>query len=286
MAMQIRSSKQKGGYPLPTFKVAHNLCVCIHDILAQFLISGMKSNVFAQRIKFRGPSEASAFTGVADIFDWLESSGRTVERAAVIKTVVLPAVLSDVLQCVSEALEASCKAKLNVTFILLRKPIQESLFLLESIVIDEVDFASKLTDSPLALRGRSAGGLDPHARRIDTVLETIGEKKRFNAGYLAQLRYSKEEDGFDGICNLATHLFTQHEAIRTKSLNINFIFSDWDAKVTQWTFLYSRLPYLLVYLWRVVEHIGESIAPTHPEYLADMSRRIAALVILWEATIP
>jgi hypothetical protein len=82
------------------------------------------------------------------------------------------------------------------------------------------------------------------------------------------------------------HLFTEHKDLRTEPLNINFVFSNFDAKLTQWAYLYTRLPYLLVYTMCIVEHIAKGIVPTNPEYLDDVSRRVAALVMLWAQDFP
>jgi nitroreductase len=81
------------------------------------------------------------------------------------------------------------------------------------------------------------------------------------------------------------HLFTGHKAIQTEPLNINFIFADLSAMLTQWSYIYTRLPYLLVYIHRIVEHICAGIAPTNPAYTSDMERRISALVLLWWDTV-
>ncbi|WP_157281413.1 hypothetical protein [Methyloversatilis universalis] len=265
-----------------TYDLAHDLCFVIHDILAQLLKSGAEGGFFRTTIAFEDEADRISFEKTEDIFCWLEETQRLNDRTSILTTTVFPAVLSDALHCIYEALESSRKAKPNITYMLLRKPIQESLFLFETIIINPHDFAAKLATDPLKLRGEKAGGLDAHTRRIQRVLEQIGEEGRFNAEYIAQLRYNKsEEDGFDGICNLAMHLFTEHRAIRTAPLNINFIFSDWEEKCTQWAYLYSRLPYLLIYMHSVVEHLCERIAPTHPTYLNDMQRRIAALTLLW-----
>ena len=35
----------------------------------------------------------------------------------------------------------------------------------------------------------------------------------------------------------------------------------------------------------IVEHVGDTIAPTDPIYLHDMDRRISALVLLWWDTV-
>jgi hypothetical protein len=49
------------------------------------------------------------------------------------------------LHCFYKALETSGKGKLAVSLMLIRKPLQESLFVLESIVADRTNFAYKLT---------------------------------------------------------------------------------------------------------------------------------------------
>jgi len=276
-----RFATNKDGFLPKEFNIAHDLCFSVHDILAQFLVSGEACDVFTAQITFDDHQAAKDFGSTADVFEWLEKNRRFDDRARVLKTLVLPAVLSDMLHCIYEALESSRKGKLNISYMLIRKPIQESLFLLESIILDEVAFAEKLATSPIALRPQTATGIEgEHKRRIQQVLETIGQTEAFDAEYLAQLRYVKVEDGFDGICNKAIHLFTEHKAIKTESLNVNFIFSGWDAKQSQWEFLYSRLPYLLVYTWRVIEYIGDGVCPTHPEYTLDMTRRTAAFVTL------
>lgn len=273
--------KAKGGHLPKEFDAAHDLCFVVHDYLAQFIVSGEDAGVFSTSIVLENIHEQELLEAMDDIFGWLDATKKLEDRARLLKTIALPAVLSDLLHCLYEALESSRKAKLNVTYILLRKPIQESLFLIESAVLDGIDFSEKLASDPLKLRPKNAGGIEGHKQRIEAVLTKIGELDRFDAAYLAQLRYDKAEDGFDGICNLAIHLFTEHKAIRTEKLNINFIFSDWGAKLTQWSFLYSRLPYLLVYMLLIIEFIGNELFPTDPEYLGHSKRQVSALVALW-----
>jgi hypothetical protein len=249
-------------------------------------VSGEKARAF--HVSFDLPDEAAKreFESASDIFEWLEKHRTPEDRAAVLVATMFPAVLSDMLHCFYEALETSRKAKLGISFMLLRKPLQESLYVLEAVIADRAEFAQKLTKDPIKLWSQGIGGREAHARNIEKVLEAVGESERFDAAYLAQLRYDKSvEDGFDGICNKATHLFTGHKSIKTERMNINFIFSNWDGKLTQWSYIYSRLPYLLVYMHSIVEHVCEGIAPTPPAYLNDMKRRISAQVLLWWETV-
>jgi hypothetical protein len=254
--------------------------------MTQLLASGENASAFNMTFEFRDEADRSAFEKANDAFEWLEQSRRVDEREALLVTTVFPAVLSDMLHCFYEALEVSRKGKLAIAFMLVRKPLQESLFLLESVIADRSDFAKKLSTDPVKLWSQTAGGVEVHAKRIQKVLDVLKEGHRFDAEYLAQLRYDKKaQDGFDGVCNKAMHLFTSHEAIRTEPLNINFIFSGMDSKLTQWSYFYSRLPYLLVYMHRIVEHVCATILPTDPVYLQDMDRRISALVLLWWDTV-
>jgi len=285
--MRTILARKSGRTFLPErYRLAHELCFLNHDVLGQLLRSGEEQGSFNQVFQFRNDADRQAFETADDVFTWLEATRRIEERAAFLRRSVFPALLSDFLHFVYEALETSRKAKLNVAYALLRKPIQENLFLLETIAADVDFFAMKLAENPMHLRSQKAGGLEVHQKRIIAVLAAIGEEHRFDAAYLAQLRYDRSaEDGFDGACNQAVHLFTEHEAIRTESLNINFIFSDWSAKLTQWAYFYSRLPYILCYARKLVEHVFATFEQTDPVYVADIERRLAAATILWADTI-
>src|SRR5580658_3264744 len=280
-------AKKSGHTFLPDqFRLGHELCFLTHDALAELLRSAEQQGVFTHHVRFENEDDRREFERAADVFDWFEATGRSAERAKFFRKSVFPALRSDMLHFVYEALESSRKAKLAVTYALLRKPIQETLFVLEVIAYDLPAFAERFLNDPLQLRGQKAGGVEAHHRRIAAVLEALGENHRFDAKYLAQLRYDKSsDDGFDGVCNLATHLFTQHKAIQTDKMNINFIFSDWPAKMSQWSFLYSRLPYLLAYARSLTEHVFASFQPSDPRPLSDTDRRLSAGTLLWADSV-
>lgn len=268
------------------FHEAYEFCFAAHDIVAQLLVSGMEQGIFVTNLTFHDEKDLIDFERANDLIDWLKKSGRIDDEADVLVTTAFPAVLSDMLHCIFEALEASRKGKLAVAYMLLRKPFQESLYLLESVVADKASFAKMIAEDPVGLRPQNAGGIDGHTRRVEKVLEVIGETSRLDANYIARLRYDKtSRDSFDSICNKAMHLFTDHKAIKTESYNINFIFSQGDQILTQWAYLYSRLPYLMTYLVCLVEHIAERFAQTHPTYAQDMNRRLAALLLKCNAQI-
>ena len=276
------ASKNKKGRFLPEqFDIAHDLCFVIHDVMLQIIKSGEEGKFFVTKINLLD-GEEEELNNTDDIFSWLESTNRIEDRAKILVSRILPAVLSDSLHCTYEALENSRKAKLGVTYILIRKTLQESIYVLESMVLDKLHFAESMVNNPLRLRPKNAGGIEGHEKRINEVLSVIGENNRLDASYIANLRYNKKtDDSFDGICNHAMHLFTEHKSIRTDNLNINFIFSGEEQKFSQWSYFYSRFPYLLFYMHQMVEYIVSAIAPTSQDYLDDINRRISALIMLW-----
>lgn len=258
------------------------LCMLHHDVLVEMLRWGEEQDVFAQVFDFRDAADRLAFDRSADVVEWLERTRDPNEWASFIRRSVFPALLADFLHFLHEALRASRLAKLTVAYALLRKPLQDNLGLIEAIAVDPQGFVETFAADPLRLRPMKAGGVDAHTARVGKVLSLLREGDRFDAGYLARLRYQKAgEDGFDGSCNQALHLFTEHDAIRTERLNINFIFSDDDARRTQWYFPYSRLPYVLHYARLLFEHLLASFSRTDPEYLADIERRTGAATLLW-----
>lgn len=287
LPIRFPSIESRTGTFLPSkYWLGHEFCFFLHDVMARLLASGERASIFRVPFELRNEAEVEGLKKAKDFIDWVEQYRSPEEKAAVLATHSFPAVLSDMLHYIYEALETSRKAKLNVSYTLLRKPIQESLYLLEAVAVDRSEFSQKLSEDPLKLGSQGAGGREAHAKNITTVLEAISNDGRFNAEYLAQLRYDKSaNDGFDGICNKAIHLFTGHKAIATEKMNINFVFSDEESKETQWAFLYSRLPYILAYTCQIVEHVCSDICKTVPQYIEEIQRRTAAYAILWGQTI-
>lgn len=279
----VNTLKNKKGTFIPKeFHIAHELSFLMHDMMAELLVSGEKGNFFVPDIYFEENEYLEYINESDDLGKWLKSTKKLEDRAKILKTIVLPAVLSDMLHCIYEALETSRKGKLNISYMLIRKPLQESLYLLEEIILNELDFSENFVKEVSKLESKNAGGVEGHQKRIEKILKIINSKFGLSSKYIAQLRYDKSnKDSFDGICNLAMHLFTNHQAIKTENMNVNFIFSQYEQKITQWEYLYSRLPYLLFYTMQIIDYIANTIVSTAQEYLDDMQRRVSALIILW-----
>ena len=277
------SLQNRKGTNLPNkFNFGHELSFLLHDIMTNLYVTAKQTNMFSVNIDIYEDEYKEFLENSEDIGEWIVNTKEKNKSAKVLKTIVFPAVLSDMLHCFYEALETSRKGKLTISYMLIRKPLQESLYLLEEIVLSELSFSDKLINNLNLLESSSAGGLDEHARRIEQIFEIIGSDFGLNSHYISQLRYDKSsEDSFDGICNKSMHLFTNHKSIKTENMNINMIFSGYSQFETQWAYLYSRLPYLLFYTWIIVEYLTNSIIKTSQEYLDEIRRRVSALIILW-----
>ncbi|RQM78640.1 hypothetical protein EHZ47_00610 [Aeromonas jandaei] len=249
--------------------------------MVEFIRSGEMHDIFNQSIHITEEESLSLEKTDKHILDWLEEHSKSEQRNLIIRTVVLPAVLSDMLHCIFEGLSASKKGKMAVSFMLLRKPLQESLYLLESMAIDKGSFVEHLSKNPLFLRPKNGGGPVGHAQRIGIVLDKMGLGKIFSSQYISELRYDKKSyDSFDRVCNHAMHLFTEHPSIKTDLLNINFIFSGTEQVYSQQRYLYTRLPYLLYYTYCLFEYVASDIAPTKAEYIENINRRISAYFLM------
>lgn len=114
------------------FQNAHDLCFILHDIMTEIIVSGEKANAFTTNLNL-SKEEKISISAEEDIIDWLKKNDRIDDKNKIISATVLPAILSDMMHCIFEALSSAYKGKMAVAYMLIRKPIQESLFVLEEM---------------------------------------------------------------------------------------------------------------------------------------------------------
>lgn len=152
------SLKERAETVFPShFQPAHDLCLYHHDVLLHLLKRGEEEKSFVPTFTFRDEADRKAFAEADDVFQWLGRTRAPSERAVLLRRVVFPAVLSDFLHFVYEALETSRKGKLTVSYALIRKPLQDALFVFEAMADNLEDFAGKLATDPPVLDSRKAG---------------------------------------------------------------------------------------------------------------------------------
>lgn len=261
------------------YSQSHRLCFYIHDVMIEFLKSGEENKLFTSIFDLDEQEKKDLANFDGHILDWLKVNNKNYEYEMTVYKNLVPAVLSDMLQCIYETLKAMEIGKFTVAYMLIRKPIQENLYLFEQMLLLKSKFIEIFAADPLRLRPKNAGGVEGHEKNITKILGNFNNI--LDAKYIASLRYDKSnDDSFDGCFNQAMHLFTEHKAIKTDNMNINFIFAGTEARKTLYDFMYSRLPYLMYYAYLIFEKIISKISSTSDAYLLDIHNRIAAMFLL------
>lgn len=284
--VKIFSEKKSSCWECPEdFAYAHGLCMLVCKFSMQIVLSGHAHNVFGLKVE-ASEDEIAQLDVSQDIWEWLEQTGRNEDRAELTARVAFQAVLEDMMICLEKAVECAGEGKMTLAFMLLRKPLEENLIILEEIARGKIAFADKFENARNLIEKAGYGGLSGHAKRIQDVLDIAGLQDVFDASYLAELRYDKNSrDTFYGVCNKAMHLFTSKQPIATEEMNINLIFSSEKELLTQAAYFYSRLPYLLIYIMEMLEHVVGSIVSTHAEYVNYQRRRVYSLFLLGRGCI-
>ncbi|WP_143221430.1 hypothetical protein [Acetobacter syzygii] len=267
---------------------AYRLCMTLHDEMLKILHNGIEHKAFSVSIPLDDSLKTKLENSNSHILDWMKENGLDSERAMTICLTVLPAVMRDMLNCIFESLEMARKGKMSLAFMLIRKPIQENLFLIEEIIISPQSFVENFENNLRKLQGTGIGGVSLHAQRLEHILKNMTLTELYDAQYLAQLRYDKNSsDNLDGICNQSIHLFTlKNQHIKTEKLNINMIFSKINEIDTQSDFYFSRIVYITSYIYDIISHIGNEIVPTTDEYKIRINNVIEALTAMWFIQLP
>ena len=267
------------------YEFPHEFCPFLHDILVDIIKSGEPAGAFNASFTLRSEEDVSALRALSGeaLWDWLLANDyESIVRDVACRQSFL-ALLSDFCHFVFEALGCSRKAKLSVTYALLRKPFKESLFYIEWMLADRTRFLDALLEQgPHQLDvGRAVSEEQKRAIIRKAILATA-HPQQHDAAFIYDMRYNKLADyGFDKLWTQATHVVTTQKSIATERQNLNFVFHGEGVKESQWEFLYTRLPILLDYAVDVVEALFSTLVSTDPEWIESMEMRRHAGFVLW-----
>lgn len=273
---------------------SYRLCMTLHDEMLMFLRNATKNKSFIIQIPLDNDLKLKLEKSDSHILDWMKENNLDSERSITISLTVLRAVMEDMLSYIFESLEMARKGKMSLAFSLIRKPIQENLFIIEEIILSPDDFVTKYEkEDKSSLNGPTFGNGSPeekeksHVERIGKILDDVSGEKYFNANYIYQLRYNKNSnDSFDSICNKSIHLLTTRPSIRTEYLNLNMVFSNISAIETQFDFFFSRSIYIISYIYHLVSFIENNIYPATNESKIRTNKIIEALTAMWFIQLP
>lgn len=207
-----------------------------------------------------------------EIFDWLVENGYKEKLIEIVEKQLFIALLSDFCQYVYESLKCSEKGKLATALTLLRKPFKENLLYFEWLLSSPDEFFEKFLDHDPESYDPSKLSKGARMNFIKKSILLTSCPSIFDGDFLYNIRYSKKEEySLETLWNKAIHLVTTTPTYRTERQNLNFIFSNFDNKLSQWNILYNILPFLMFYTLEVVEALLVSIINIE-EYIREYNR--------------
>jgi hypothetical protein len=267
---------------------AWQLCDFILTQLHETLESGTKAQIFHTRFKIRNAKHANAIEGFSgeELIEWMKANQYEAEVFQVTYKLVCRALIFDLVEFATEAIRCTIRGPLTVAMALLRKPFKENLFYLEWLLADPKDFFSKFTRGDVA--ALNLGKVEP-ARKVEIIRAAMGEtpyRQWIEPEFLYELRFEKQTNiGLEPMWQKANHLITTQGVLSTEPENFNFVFSNDEARQSQWRGFYATVPLLLFHALQIIESIIATFAKRANEEpdltplrtLAGMVRGCAAM---------
>ena len=232
------------------FHKQHKNCEFLLYQIEDFVLNDTYKNLRVQTIKFE---EQLKLLDGEHIFDYLLRTNKHNEHNEIITSNILNALIGDICQFLQIALFASLQQRLTVTFSLIRKPFCYNLLVILRLFLT-TDFLDKFNNED---------GFDTTGLTQQDIIDLLNasEKMLYTKSIKATDIYDfifdpSKPDSLVNISNKALHpSTTRNKNNRTEMQNLNFVFSSKESIMTQWDYLYRRLPLLLLYLNEIIEFI-------------------------------
>lgn len=241
----------------PRFDLPHAVAFFFHDQLARLVVDLERTGALSVRFDLSEGErdQITALSGEA-LWSWLKATGRKDVIDDLTYRQLTAAVISDSAQFLCESLIASGKGKLSVAYSLLRKPLKESLLLLEWLCTDGEEFLRRFhgdSSSAYVLNRLTRTEQRAIVERAAQMVDVPG----MTGELLWIIRYGNEyQNSLETLWTKATHLVTSARASETEPGNLNFVFLSPSAKTEQWEHYYGIVPLLLNYFVAVSEAVA------------------------------
>jgi hypothetical protein len=231
------------------FHAHHEFCFRIHDLMTEVMRQSEEARIANVKIKFDSEDEARSFAAAEDIHQFLVDSGRAdIAKRLVLNQVVIP-LYADMLHFIYEGLRTLEKHKFTVSFALFRKPLKYSLFFATWLFADEDDFFARLEKSPADEMDESKISKERRVEFLESAIAKIDQAGFFDATDMYDIVFNRAKaNGLAPYFDMAAHLVTSNNALRTDRLNFNFIFKN-PADTDTYEGIYYPLAYTLMYLF-------------------------------------
>ncbi len=227
----------------------HKQCELLIRQIEEFIVDETYNELRYQSFDLKSKSDIKE---EEHIFDYLLRNDRIEEHDNLIRKSLVNSLIMDVCYFLQEALLCSKKKRLSVTFSLLRKPFVYHLPVFLRIMFD-AEFLDKFNEQD---------SFDVNYIKEKDKKELIKESKKLLVGASSLeideifdwIFNQNEQDSLINLSNKALHLSTtRNKNNKTELQNLNFIFANQNDIENLWSYLYNRIPVLLLYLVEVIE---------------------------------
>jgi len=245
--------------------LSHEFCFYLHDQLANLLIqyenNGVQDTVVKSIINF--VSKNNLEFEELNIVNIIKKIGNNEPYKHHILSHVIMALASDMLHFLYESLKCFEKHKLSVAFSLLRKPLKEHLLFLSWVLADEDDFLNRFEKNNY--KTLSDTNKEKQLYILKEAAKKVAIPEMFDYELIWNIIYSKnQKNGFEPTWQRATHLVTyMGKYQKTEDYNINFIFENTITDGYYHEFVYSKLPYILMFLTQITLECFNRLHPLH-----------------------
>lgn len=232
------------------FHRQHKTCEFLLYQIEDFILDDTFKDLKIQTIKLDKELE---LIDDEHILDYLLRIEKTDEHNEIITSNILNAIIADICQFLQIALFSSLQQRLTVTFSLIRKPFVYDLLVILRLYLT-TDFLDRFNkEDSFDTTGLSQNEIIELINTSESMLLT----KSIKATDVYDFIFNPVlQDSLVNMSNKALHpSTTRNKNNKTEIQNINFVFSTKESVITQWSYLYRRLPFLLLYLNEVLELI-------------------------------
>jgi hypothetical protein len=270
------------------FALGHEIAFALHDTLAGYVAYGHRHGLFRITVPVATDGTSDPPEVGEQAFAWLERTGRSKELGEVLFRMLVAGLLGDACHFIYEALRCAEKGKLTVAFALLRKPLKESLYYLEYLLADPETFLNTFYNE--SIDNLKLPGISYRERAIDIIARAAKQTVHpdmYDAEFLYDTRFDKAAPyGLELYWTRALHLVTTRPPINTEPQNLNFVFSNSDDLLSQWSRFYTLVPFLLYYMADVSTSLMFHLVDEVPtEWMESIwHRRIGLMLMAGETT--
>lgn len=187
------------------------------------------------------------------ILDFLIRIGKSDQHDEFITSIVLNSLIIDSVQFLQSAMHASLQQRLTVAFSLIRKPFVYNLLtvLRVGLTSDFLEQFNKDADFDTTAVPKE------NIKELLELSEQVLFTKSITAGDLFEFIFDQTApSSLINISNKALHPSTTRNRNNLTGIqNLNFMFSTKDDHLSQWDYLYNRLPMLLLYFNEILDFI-------------------------------